>query len=303
MFGFREQAVSLYCQSKHLGLQSTTSLVVYQVRYARIGPEDALHGNKRGQCFYPAIVNSVTVLKTLVQYLPSSKMSNACQFVDLDASVTRKTILSRQQFSFNCLGPNSNHRTSLHSLKNWTEKTVEVLFGCFHRGTTNTLMLRHFESKFVTTVLSEPGTTAPTDRNSNRDLKLYNYSSWKGWNLKKILLLPYCRITTMTSWTDVLQALGYSKCWYEGTFSPNHNSAIICLSTARKVWGDYLSLLGRLMGLENCLPLSYIRVHIGTISTPVSPSPGEVAGARGWQQSKCPVLAFTATPPLPNHWL
>lgn len=114
MFGFREQAVSLYCQSKHLGLQITTSLVVYRVCYARIGREDALHSNKRGQCHYPAIVNSVTVLKTLVQYLPSSKMSYACQLVDLDASVTRKTILSRQQFSFNCWGPNSSHRTKCY---------------------------------------------------------------------------------------------------------------------------------------------------------------------------------------------
>jgi len=116
MFGFREQAVSLYCQSKHLGLQITTSLVVYRVCYARIGREDALHGNKRGQRHYPAIVNSVTVLKTLVQYLPSSKMSNACQFVDLDVSVTRKTILSRQHFSFNCWGPNSSHRTKCYQV-------------------------------------------------------------------------------------------------------------------------------------------------------------------------------------------
>lgn len=111
-----------------------------------------------------------------------------------------------------------------------------------------------------------------------------------------MLPLPYCRIITLASWTDVLQALGYSKCWHEGTFLPNHNSAITCLSTARKAWADYLSLLGRLMGLEKCLPLPYIRAHIRRIGTPISPSPGKVAQAWGWQP-KCPVLAFTATPP------
>lgn len=104
MFGFREQAVSLYCQSKHLQLQITTSFAVYKACYARIRCKDALHSDKRGQCHYPAFVNSVTVLKTLVQYLPSSKMSNACHFVNLDASVTRKTVLSRQQVSFNSQG-------------------------------------------------------------------------------------------------------------------------------------------------------------------------------------------------------
>lgn len=50
------------------------------------------------------------------------------------------------------------------------------------------------------------------------------------------------------------------------------------------------------MGLEKCLPLPYIRAHIRRIGTPISPSPGKVAQAWGWQP-KCPVLAFTATPP------
>lgn len=149
MFGFREQAVSLYCQSKHLGLQITTSHVVYRVCYARIGREDALHGNKRGQCHYPAIVNSVTVLKTLVQYLPSSKMSNACQFVDLDALVTRKTILSRQRFSFNCWGPSSSHRTKCYRVTfRLTRKLLKSCSGAVTRiQQTSILILRHFQTK------------------------------------------------------------------------------------------------------------------------------------------------------------
>lgn len=148
MFGFREQGVSLYCQSKHLGLQITTSLVVYRVCYARIGCEDALHGNKRGQYHYPAIVNSVTVLKTLVQYLPSSKMSNACQFVDLDASVTRKSILRRQQFSFSCWGPDFNHRTNCYQVTfRWTRKLLKSCSDAVTRIQTSILVLRHFKTK------------------------------------------------------------------------------------------------------------------------------------------------------------
>lgn len=127
MFGFREQAVSLYCQSKHLQLQITTSFAVYKACYARIRCKDALHTDKRGQCHYPAFVNSVTVLKTLVQYLPSSKMSNACHFVNLDASVTRKTVLSRQQVSFNSQGLASKEVSAIELQSYLQEKSVEIL--------------------------------------------------------------------------------------------------------------------------------------------------------------------------------
>lgn len=89
------------------------------------------------------------MLKTLVQYLPSSKMSNACQFVDLDASVTRKTILSRQQFSFNCWGLKSNHISQCY----WVtfRLTSTLLKSCSDVVTglqqTSVLMLRHFQTK------------------------------------------------------------------------------------------------------------------------------------------------------------
>lgn len=165
MFGFREQAVSLYCQSKHLQLQITTSFAVYKACYARIRCKDALHTDKRGQCHYPAFVNSVTVLKTLVQYLPSSKMSNACHFVNLDASVTRKTVLSRQQVSFNSQGLASKEVSKCY----W----VTVIFTreiCWNLvpvvpriQQTRVLMLRHLQTKRSSSLVRQTGTTILAD--------------------------------------------------------------------------------------------------------------------------------------------
>lgn len=97
--------------------------------------------------------------------------------------------------------------------------------------------------------------------------------------------------------TNVLRALGYSKCWHSGTFVPNHAFVQSPASQRSQKGFSWLSLLGRLVDLGKRLPLPYSRADMGRISTLVAPSPGQVAQTLDWQQPECPSLAFSVTPP------